>query len=159
MLRTNAVRMLEQAGIAVQVHEYPVDENDLSGVHVAEVLGIDPERLFKTLLLKGGSGGHFVCCIPTPGKIDLKKAARAAGEKRAEMLPMKELFTVTGYIRGGCSPVGMKKTFPTLLDESSVLYDSILVSAGVRGAMMELSPAHLAAYLNAPQVELMSGEE
>ena len=158
MSKTNAVRMLEQAGIPVRVLEYPVDENDLSGLHVADALGIEPERLFKTLVLRGGSGGHFVCCIPTDGTIDLKKAARAAGEKRAEMLPMKELCAVTGYIRGGCSPVGMKKTFPTFLDETCILYDTILVSAGIRGAMMELSPTQLAEFLNALQTDLLSGE-
>ena len=158
MSKTNAVRMLEQAGISVKVLEYPVDEDDLSGLHVAGALGIEPERLFKTLVLKGGSGGYCVCCIPTDGKIDLKKAAKAAGEKRVEMLPMKELCAVTGYIRGGCSPVGMKKPFPTFLDETSILYDTILVSAGIRGAMMELSPTQLAEYLNAPQADLLSDE-
>lgn len=141
--KTNAARLLEAARIPHTVLEYPVDEGDLSGVHTADVLGLPAQQLFKTLVLRGERTGYFVCCIPADAELDLKKAARAAGDKACAMLPMKELLPVTGYIRGGCSPIGMKKKFPTYLDETCILWEQILVSAGRRGAMLALSPDDL----------------
>ena len=117
--KTNVMRLLDAAGIPYRTQEYEVDEKDLSGVHVAESIGQDVDTVFKTLVLKGEKTGYLVCCIPVAEELDLKKAARAAGDKKVEMLPMKELLPVTGYIRGGCSPVGMKKKFPTYIEESA----------------------------------------
>ena len=155
MQKTNAMRLLETAKIPFTVHEYPVDENDLSGVHVASVLQVPAEQIFKTLVLRGERIGYFVCCIPADAELDLKKAAAAAGDKRAELLPLRELLAVTGYVRGGCSPIGMKKPFPTLLDETCILFDQIYVSSGARGAMLLLSPETLTGYIGAKQVDLM----
>lgn len=118
MKKTNAIRLLEQAGIDYEARMYPVDESDLSGTHAAEVLGLPAGQVFKTLVLRGAKTGYFVCCIPVDQEVDLKKAAKAVGDKKAEMLPMKDLLPVTGYLRGGCSPVGMKKKFPTFFDAS-----------------------------------------
>ena len=115
-VKTNVMRLLDKAKISYEAKEYPVDENDLSGSHVADLLGVDHGSMFKTLVLKGDKTGYLVCCIPVDGEVDLKKAAKAAGDKKVEMLPMKDLLAVTGYIRGGCSPIGMKKRFPTYLD-------------------------------------------
>jgi len=149
MNKTNAVRLLEAAGIAFRTTEYAYDENDLSGMHAAEQLGEPPERVFKTLVLKGERTGYFVCCIPVCKELDLKKAAKAAGDKKCEMLHVKDLLSVTGYIRGGCSPVGMKKKFPTFMDESALMYDEIAVSAGARGMQMLLDPKALGDYVGA----------
>ena len=126
-----------------------MDENDLSGVHVAAVLGQDVDTVFKTLVLKGEKTGYLVCCIPVAEELDLKKAARAAGGKKVEMIPMKDLLAVTGYIRGGCSPIGMKKKFPTYIEETAVLFDEIAVSAGVRGAQIIINPEQLKEYVGA----------
>ncbi|MDO4268781.1 MAG: Cys-tRNA(Pro) deacylase [Eubacteriales bacterium] len=152
--KTNVMRLLEAAGIAYRSQEYEVDENDLSGVHVAQALGQDPDSVFKTLVLKGEKTGYLVCCIPVAQELDLKKAARAAGDKKVEMIPMKELLPVTGYIRGGCSPVGMKKKFPTFIDETAVLFDEIAVSAGIRGAQIILAPEELRRYTEAEFADL-----
>lgn len=111
--KTNAMRLLDAAGLAYRVMEYEVDENDLSGVHVAKTIGQDPDTVFKTLVLKGERLGYLVCCIPVAEELDLKKVAKTAGDKKVEMIPMKDLLNVTGYIRGGCSPIGMKKKYPT----------------------------------------------
>lgn len=154
MNKTNAVRLLEAAGINFRTAEYEVDENDLSGVHVAKQLGQPPEQVFKTLVLKGEKKGYIVCCIPVAEELDLKKAAKAAGDKKVEMLPLKELLPVTGYIRGGCSPVGMKKKFPTFIDETAVLFDEIAVSAGVRGGQIIIAPDDLCGYTGAEYAEL-----
>lgn len=143
MKKTNAIRLLEQAGVAYEARTYPVNESDLSGTHAAAVLGIPAGQVFKTLVLRGAKTGYFVCCIPVDQEVDLKKAAKAAGDKKAEMLPMKELLPVTGYIRGGCSPVGMKKKFPTFLDTSAQNWDRISVSAGTRGEMVLVEPERL----------------
>lgn len=147
--KTNVMRLLDAAGISYRTMEYEVDENDLSGVHVARQLGQDPDACFKTLVLKGEKTGYLVCCIPVAEELDLKKVARAAGDKKVEMIPMKELLPVTGYIRGGCSPVGMKKKFPTYIEETAVLFDEIAVSAGMRGAQIILSPEELGRYVDA----------
>lgn len=147
--KTNVMRLLDAAGIPYRTMEYEVDENDLSGVHVVQQLGQDPDTCFKTLVLKGEKTGYLVCCIPVAEELDLKKAARAAGDKKVEMLPMKELLPTTGYIRGGCSPIGMKKKFPTYIEETAVLFDEIAVSAGMRGAQIILNPEALRAYVDA----------
>ena len=154
MNKTNAMRLLEAAGIPFRTAEYEVDENDLSGVHVAEQLGQPPEQVFKTLVLKGERTGYFVCCISVNAELDLKKAAKAAGDKKCEMLHVKDLLGVTGYIRGGCSPVGMKKKFPTYIDETAILFDEIAVSAGVRGAQIIISPDDLCNYVEGEYVDI-----
>ena len=154
MNKTNAVRMLEAAGIKFHTAEYKVDENDLSGMHVAEQLGQPPEQVFKTLVLKGEKTGYLVCCIPVNAELDLKKAAKAAKDKKVEMLHMKDLLSVTGYIRGGCSPVGMKKKFPTFIDETAILFEEIAVSAGIRGAQIIVEPNALCEYVEAEFVDL-----
>ena len=149
MTKTNAMRLLEKAGIPFATAEYEVDESDLSGTHAAEVLGQNPDTMFKTLVLKGDKSGYFVCCIPVNKELDLKKAAKASGNKKCEMLHVKDLLGVTGYIRGGCSPVGMKKKFPTFMDISAENYEKISVSAGMRGIQMITDPKKLCAYIGA----------
>ncbi len=149
------MRLLEAAGIPYRSMEYEVDEQDLSGIHVASQLGQDPDTCFKTLVLKGEKTGYLVCCIPVAEELDLKKAARAAGDKKVEMIPMKDLLAVTGYIRGGCSPVGMKKRFPTYIDETAELFDEIAVSAGMRGVQVLVSPQALGLYVGAEFCELV----
>jgi Cys-tRNA(Pro)/Cys-tRNA(Cys) deacylase len=141
--KTNALRILDGLGIAYRVVEYAVDEDDLSAVSAAAKIGLPPERVFKTLALRGERVGVFLCCVPGAAEIDLKKAARAAGDKSAWMLPLKELLPTTGYVRGGCSPVGTKKAFPVYIDETAQLFDEISVSAGARGLQMLLTPADL----------------
>lgn len=153
--KTNVMRLLDAAGISYRSMEYQVDENDLSGVHVAAVLGQDVDTVFKTLVLKGEKTGYLVCCIPVAEELDLKKAAKAAGDKKVEMIPMKDLLAVTGYIRGGCSPIGMKKKFPTYIEETAVLFDEIAVSAGVRGAQIIINPEQLKDYVGASFVSLV----
>lgn len=149
MTKTNAMRLIEAAKIPFELLEYPVDENDLSGVTIAKKTGKDPTQLFKTLIFWGEKNGYGVCCIPVCDELDLKKVAKAFGEKKVEMIPVKDLLKTTGYIRGGCSPVGMKKPFPTVIDETATLFDKIFVSAGVRGAMLGLDPTALADYVGA----------
>lgn len=155
MDKTNVMRLLDTAKIPYRVEEYEVDENDLSGVHVAAQLGQDADSVYKTLVLKGEKTGYLVCCIPVAEELDLKKAAKAAKDKKVEMIHMKELLPVTGYIRGGCSPVGMKKKFPTYIEETAVLYDEIAVSAGMRGKQVILNPEKLAEYVGAEFVPLI----
>lgn len=155
MNKTNAVRLLEAAGIAFRTAEYAYDENDLSGLHAAEQLGEPPEKVFKTLVLNGERTGYFVCCIPVCKELDLKKAAKAAGDKKCEMLHVKDLLGVTGYIRGGCSPVGMKKKFPTFMDESALLFDEIAVSAGTRGMQVILDPKMLGSFVGAKFLDIV----
>lgn len=141
--KTNAMRELERAGVAYTEHVYEVDEDDLSGVHVCEQLGEDPSAVFKTLVCSTASGGHAVCCIPVAEELDLKAAARILGEKSLAMVHVRDLVGLTGYIRGGCSPIGMKKRFPTVVDETCVLFDTVCVSGGRRGLQVELSPEDL----------------
>ena len=147
--KTNAARLLETAGIPFRLVPYKFDENDLAAQHVAEELGEDIRQVFKTLVLHGERTGYFVCVIPGNCEVDLKKAASAAGDKKAEMLPMKELLATTGYFRGGCSPVGMKKPFPTFFHESALDFERIYVSAGVRGLQLEVAPDKLINYVGA----------
>ncbi|HOX33468.1 MAG TPA: Cys-tRNA(Pro) deacylase [Spirochaetales bacterium] len=138
--KTNALRILESRGIAHRVFEYEVDESDLSASAVAAKVGLDPERVFKTLALRGEKSGVFLCCVPGDAELDLKKAARAAGDKAVAMLALKELLPTTGYVRGGCSPVGTKKDYPVYVDETAQLFDEISVSAGARGIQVLLAP-------------------
>ena len=143
------MRLLEAAKIRFELLEYPVDESDLSGESVARKTGKDSSQIFKTLVFRGEKNGFGVCCIPACEELDLKKVAKAFGEKKVEMLHVKDLLKTTGYIRGGCSPIGMKKQYPTVIDETAVLFDKIYVSAGVRGAMLGIEPNELAQFVNA----------
>lgn len=153
--KTNAVRLLETAHIPFATHEYEYDENDLAAQHVADALGQDINRVFKTLVLRGERTGLFVCVVPGNSQVNLKKAAAAAGDKKAEMLAMKELLPLTGYIRGGCSPIGMKKPLPTFFHTTALDYDKIYVSAGVRGMQLEISPEDLITYVGAEVTDLV----
>ena len=141
--KTNACRILDQKKIAYELIPYEVDENDLGAQHIADQLGEDIDQVFKTLVLKGDKLGYFVCVIPGNDELDLKKTAKATGNKSCDLIPMKELLPLTGYIRGGCSPVGMKKQFPTFIHETCELFDYIYVSAGVRGLQFKLNPQDL----------------
>ena len=152
--KTNAVRLVEQAKIPCREHFYEYDENDLSGLHAAEALGRNPEEVFKTLVARGSKTGLNVFCIPVCCELDLKKAAAAAGDKNIEMVAVRELLGLTGYIRGGCSPVGMKKKYPTYMDETCILYNEIAVSAGERGHQMILDPEKLANLVGAQMVDI-----
>lgn len=149
MNKTNVMRLLEAAKIPYDLLEYEVEENDLSGESTARKTGRDASQVFKTLVFSGEKNGFGVCCIPACDELDLKKTAKAFGEKKVEMIHVKDLLKVTGYIRGGCSPIGMKKQFPTVIDETACLFDKIYVSAGVRGAMLGIEPAALAEYISA----------
>ena len=142
--KTNAVRLVQQAGIPCREAFYEFDENDLNGCHAAHAIGMPEEQVFKTLVARGERTGIHVFCIPVCCELDLKKAAKAAGDKNMELVPVKELLPLTGYIRGGCSPVGMKKRFPTHFDETCVLWSEIAVSAGARGHQMIGPPEALA---------------
>ena len=147
--KTNAARLLDKVKIKYQLIAYEVDENDLSAVHVASQLNEAVEQVFKTLVLKGDKTGYFVCIIPGAEELDLKKAAKLSGNKSCEMIPMKELLAITGYIRGACSPVGMKKHFPTFIHESCLTFDKVYISAGKRGLQLHLSPQDLIAEVRA----------
>ncbi len=145
--KTNVARLLDKAKIGYELIPYTVDENNLAAGHVAAELGEDINRVFKTLVLHGDRSGYFVCVIPGNAEVDLKAAARVAGAKKAEMIPMKELLPLTGYIRGGCSPIGMKKQFPTFFHTTVLDYDSIYVSAGQRGLQLKIDPQLLIGYV------------
>ena len=149
MNKTNVMRLLERAGIEYTAASYEYDENDLSGVHAAEALGIPPEECFKTLVARGDKNGINIFCIPVAEELDLKKAAVVSKNKKVEMIHVKELLGITGYIRGGCSPIGMKKKFPTFIDETAVLFEKIAVSAGMRGCQVRLNPEELREYVDA----------
>ena len=153
--KTNAVRLVEQAGIPCREEFYEFDEHDLNGNHAAEALGKPAEEVFKTLVARGERTGINVFCIPVCCELDLKKAAKAAGDKNMELIPVKELLSLTGYIRGGCSPVGMKKKYPTFFDETCQLYDEIAVSAGARGHQMLVPPEALARLVDAKLVDII----
>ena len=145
-VKTNVMRLLEAAGIHFETGTYEVDENDLSGSHAADLMGVDHDQMYKTLVLKGEKKGYLVCCLPVDEELDLKKVARAAGEKKVEMIHVKDMLGITGYIRGGCSPIGMKKKFPTYIEETAQLFETVTVSAGQRGVQVTLSPEDLRAY-------------
>ena len=153
--KTNAVRILEQAGIPCREAFYEYNEKDLSGIHAAEALGIPAEQVFKTLVARGDRTGINVFCIPVCCELDLKKAAKAAGDKNMDLVAVKELLPLTGYIRGGCSPVGMRKHYPTFLDETCELWDEIAVSAGERGHQILLPPLALADLTHATLADII----
>ena len=152
--KTNAARLLDAASIDYELVPYEVDEVDLGAQHVADQLGEDIDQVFKTLVLEGDKTGHLVCVIPGAEEVDLKKAARVSGNKKVDLIHMRDLLPTTGYIRGGCSPVGMKKPFPTFIDETCILYDYIFVSAGVRGLQFKINPQTLAYFVGAQIVDL-----
>lgn len=152
--KTNAARLLDKAKIHYQLIPYIVDESDLSAIHVAEQLNEPIEQVFKTLVLKGDKSGYFVCIIPGAEELNLKKAAKVSGNKNCDMIPMKDLLSVTGYIRGACSPIGMKKHFPTYIHESCRNYDLIYVSAGLRGLQIQIDPKDLISEINAVENDL-----
>jgi len=153
-VKTNAVRLVEQAKIPCKEAFYEFDENDLRGNHAAAAIGMPEEQVFKTLVARGERTGIHVFCIPVCCELDLKKAAKAAGDKNIALIPVKDLLSLTGYIRGGCSPVGMKKKYPTHMDETCILYEEIAVSAGARGHQMILNPEALAELIQADFVDL-----
>lgn len=156
--KTNAMRELDVAGIAYRAIPYEVDEHDLSGVHVARQLGEDADQVFKTLVTVAPTGAHVVCCIPVAEELDLKAAARAAREKSLTMLHVRDLLGVTGYVRGGCSPVGMKRRFPVIIDETCQLFDTIMISGGRRGLQLELDPERLVRFLGAQMADICKRE-
>lgn len=153
--KTNAVRLVQQSGIPCREEFYEFDENDLNGNHAAAAIGKPPEEVFKTLVARGERTGINVFCIPVCCELNLKKAAKAAGDKNMELIHVKELLPLTGYIRGGCSPVGMKKKYPTYFDETCQLYEEIAVSAGARGHQMLVPPEDLARLVGAKLVDLI----
>ncbi len=153
--KTNAVRLVQQGNIPCREAFYPYDPQDLGGLHAAQALGMPPEQVFKTLVARGEKTGIHVFCIPVCCELDLKKAAKAAGDKNMALVPVKELLPLTGYIRGGCSPVGMKKKYPTFLDETAQLYDEIALSAGERGHQMLVPPCPLAQLIHGEFADLI----
>ncbi len=158
MKKTNAARILDRLKINYELVGYEVDEEDLSAGHLAETAGLDLAKVYKTLVLQGDRTGLFVCVVPGGKEIDLKKAASASGNKKAAMIKMKELEPLTGYIRGGCSPLGMKKAYPVFLDESAFNHDRIYISAGMRGLQLHLSPADLARACNATKASVATDQ-
>ena len=154
MKKTNVMRLLDQAEISYTSLEYEYDENDLSGGKAAEEMMLPKDQVFKTLVTRGSKGGIYVFCIPVNTELDLKKAAEHAGEKKIEMIHVKEILGLTGYIRGGCSPIGMKKKYPTFIDETASLFDTIAVSGGQRGVQVMLSPFDLADYTSAKMCDI-----
>lgn len=154
MNKTNAMRKLDKAGIKYEPIEYVPDDSDLSGVHIAKQTGLPPEIMFKTLVARGEKRGLLVFCIPVNAELDLKKCAAVAGDKRVELVAVKELLGLTGYIRGGCSPIGMKKDFPTYFDETVILFDKLTVSAGIKGCQLMLSQKELIDFIGAAVADL-----
>lgn len=154
-VKTNAMRLLESEKIDFETREYVVDENDLSGEHIAKQLGQDCNQVFKTLVARGEKNGIMVFCIPVSEELDLKKASTFVKDKKIEMVHVKELLGLTGYIRGGCSPIGMKKKYPTYIDETAILFDEIYISAGVRGMQIVINPETLIDFIDATVVDLV----
>jgi len=152
--KTNAARLLDKAGVAYELIPYEVDENNLGAEHLAQQIGEDVHRVFKTLVLQGDRTGHLVCVIPGCDEVDLKKAAKVSGNKKVDLIAMRELLPTTGYVRGGCSPVGMKKPFPTYFHRSCTHYDYIYVSAGMRGLQLRVNPLQLVDYVGATLADL-----
>lgn len=153
--KTNAVRLLEAQKISFELSTYEVDEDDLSAEHLAVTLGVEPERVFKTLVLVNQDNQYLVAVIPGNAQVDLKKLAQISSSKKCEMIPMKDLLAVTGYIRGGCSPIGMKKQFPTYIEESAQLFDSIIISAGKRGLQIVIHSDDLRNIVDAVYADLI----
>jgi len=154
MKKTNAARLLDSAGIKYDLVEYVVDENDLSAIALATKIGQDPEQIFKTLVLRGDRNGVFVCVVPGNAEVDLKKAARISGNKSSALVQQKELFELTGYLRGGCSPLGMRKQYPVFIDETCQLFEHIFISAGQRGLQCKLNPDDLVKVTNSEVCDL-----
>lgn len=154
--KTNAARLLDKAKIAYDLVLYTVDENNLAATHVAEELGEDIATVFKTLVLRGDRTGLFVCVIPGDKEVDLKAAAKVSGNKKCEMIPMKELLPTTGYIRGGCSPIGMKKPLPTFFHSTATEHECIYISAGVRGLQIAIDPTDLITYVGATVADIIA---
>lgn len=154
-IKTNAARILDSRGIPYELIAYDVDESDLSAEAVANKLGQDADQVFKTLVLRGDKSGIFVCIVPGSAELDLKKAAKASGNKSALMVQMKEILELTGYIRGGCSPVGMKKSYPSYIDETCELFEQIYVSAGLRGLQFKIRPDDLTGITSSVVCELI----
>lgn len=154
MIITNVMRLLKQADIDFRSVEYEVDESDLSGVHVADAVGMDKDKVFKTLVTRSDKGAYYVFVIPVAEELDLKKCAAISGNKKIDMIHVKELLPLTGYIRGGCSPVGMKKKFPTYFDETASLFDEIAVSGGQRGVQIIINPDWLLNYVGAEYADI-----
>lgn len=152
--KTNAMRLLEGAGIAYRTAEYAYDEENLSGMDAAEKIGMPGAQVFKTLVTRGDKSGIQVFCIPVDQELDLKKAAQVSGNKKLEMTHVKELLGLTGYIRGGCSPIGMKKKYPTYIDETAILFDEIAVSAGMRGKQIIIAPESLLAFVQGQEADV-----
>ena len=159
MQKTNAARLLDKQKIHYELIPYEVDENDLGAAHIAEQLGQPIEQIFKTLVLRGDKSGYFVCVIPGAEEVDLKKAAKATGNKKCDLIHLKELLPLTGYIRGGCSPIGMKKPFPTFFHESIVNYDTVYCSAGQRGLQFRIAPTDLVNAAHGTLVDLIATSE
>ena len=157
--KTNVARLMDQAHIAYELIPYDVDESDLGAQHVADQLGEDIAQLYKTLVLYGEKTKHFVCVIPGEAEVDLKKAAKVSGNKKCDLIPQKELLPLTGYIRGGCSPVGMKKHFPTYFDSHIKHFDQVFVSAGKRGLQIKLAPSDLIKEARGELAELIKTDE
>ena len=157
--KTNAARLLDKARIAYKLIPYTVDENNLAATHVAEELGEDIQCVFKTLILHGDRSGYFVCVIPGDCEVDLKKAAKVAGAKKADLIPMKDLLPLTGYIRGGCSPIGLKKPVPIYIHATATDFDIIYISAGVRGLQIAISPSDLISYTRATVADLIVAKD
>ena len=157
--KTNAARLLDKAGVAYKLIPYEFDENDLAAQHVADSLGQDIAQVFKTLVLHGDKTGYIVCVVPGNAEVDLKALAKVSGNKKVEMIPMKDLLGVTGYIRGGCSPVGMKKRFPTYFHSTATDFELIYVSAGVRGLQLEISPVDLIAAVSGTVADVASQQD
>ena len=154
MNKTNAMRLLDKARLPYKTAEYTVDENDLSGTHIADEVGLPYESVFKTLVARGDKTGVCVFCIPVHLEVDLKKAAKVSGNKKVEMVGMKELLPLTGYIRGGCSPIGMKKKYPTFIDESALTLPEIAFSAGIRGGQIIMNGEDLIKFVDAKAASL-----
>ena len=154
-MKNNVERLLDAAGIAYLAREYPVDDGLIDGMSIARKIGEDPEQVFKTLVTEAPGHEYFVFIVPVCGELNLKKAARACGRKSIAMIPSKQLLPLTGYVHGGCSPVGMKKKFPTFIDETAILFDEIYVNAGMRGMMVVVEPNALIEFVDAKTVDLV----
>ena len=157
--KTNASRILDSAGIDYALIPYEVDEDDLSAVHVAEMLHEDLSKLFKTLVLIGNKTGYFVCMIAADSELDLKKAAKISGNKKSDLIPMKDLLPLTGYVRGGCTPIGMKKDYPVYIDGGILMADEVYISAGRRGLQIRISPTDLIRQTQAVVADLVISDE